>query len=837
MENKINILMVDDQPENLAAVEVALEELGQNLIRANSGDECLRWLLDNDAAVILLDVHMPDLDGFETAKLIRSRPRSKHTPIIFLTAKAKDEIDTFQGYSLGAVDYIFKPFNSEILKSKVSVFADLFRQSQQLKEQSELLAFQSSELIQSNRLKSEFLANMSHEIRTPMSAIIGMSELLLRSPLDKEQSEYASIILESSQALLTIINDILDLSKIEAGKLNLEIVEFELLNLVEGAASLFAKDAQKKGISLMTYVSSDLPRYFYGDTIRLRQILINLLGNALKFTPHGEIEIWVEAISGTKEDDSLRLRFMVKDTGIGIKPDMIGRLFQPFTQVEGGLDRQFGGTGLGLSISKRLVELMGGNIHVESKYGMGSTFSFDLPISVATTKEKELGCFDVEGKGRILVVDDLDSSCRILKSYLTYCDVHCDTANDAKEALKLLKDKASTNERYDLVVIDFVLSDSDGLTLAKRIKDDDVLRDTKLILLTAHDKRGLGELAVQGGFSAYLTKPVKRNNLLECISGVLRGESRIDVNKKFEPEPIEEFDVLPSYKPMAEAMDGESKGLVLVAEDNLVNQKVTVLQLKELGYDAFVVGTGKAAVEEALLGDYIVVLMDCQMPKMDGFEAVSKIRQAEALSGKRIPIIGLTAQAMAGDRERCLEVGMDDYLSKPLTIDKLREKMDFWSVTEADEELETSQNGSGDNSFDGRMTRQEMRFPGDRQDITTPPVGSPITGPDFDAAVLRESLTEADAQDVLCTYIESSEGLVEALRIAVSNREKDRVIKVAHELKGASGSVGAILLQRLCAAIERSAVQDQWAPVYKLFTEVESGFDRTKNAMLQSQTV
>lgn len=837
MENKINILMVDDQPENLAAVEVALEELDQNLIRANSGDECLRWLLDNDAAVILLDVHMPDLDGFETAKLIRSRPRSKHTPIIFLTAKAKDEIDTFQGYSLGAVDYIFKPFNPEILKSKVSVFADLFRQSQQLKEQSELLAFQSSELIQSNRLKSEFLANMSHEIRTPMSAIIGMSELLLRSQLDKEQSEYASIILESSQALLTIINDILDLSKIEAGKLNLEIVEFELLNLVEGAASLFAKDAQKKGISLMTYVSSDLPRYFFGDTLRLRQILINLLGNALKFTPHGEIEIWVEAVSGTKVDDSLRLRFVVKDTGIGIKPDMIGRLFQPFTQVEGGLDRQYGGTGLGLSISKRLVELMGGSIQVESKYGMGSTFSFDLPISVATTKEKELGCFDVEGKGRILVVDDLDSSCRILKSYLTYCDVHCDTANDAKEALKLLKDKAQTEEKYDLVVIDFVLSDSDGLTLAKKIKDDSVLRDTKLILLTAHDKKGLGELAVQGGFSAYLTKPVKRNNLLECISGVLRGESRIDVNRKVEPEPIEEFDVMPSYKPMAEAMDGESKGLVLVAEDNLVNQKVTVLQLKELGYDAFVVGTGKAAVEEALLGNYIVVLMDCQMPKMDGFEAVSKIRQAEALSGKRIPIIGLTAQAMAGDRERCLEVGMDDYLSKPLTIDKLREKMDFWSVTESEEELEISQNGSDNHSGDGLMTRQEMRFPGDRQDITTPPVGSPITGPDFDASILRESLTEADAQDVLSTYIESSEGLVEALRIAVSNREKDRVIKVAHELKGASGSVGAILLQRLCAAIERSAVQDQWAPVYKLFTEVESGFDRARKAMLQSQRV
>lgn len=831
--------MVDDQPENLAAVEVALEELNQNLIRANSGYEALRWLLDNDAAVILLDVHMPEMDGFETAKLIRSRPRTKHTPIIFLTAKAKEEMDTFQGYSLGAVDYIFKPFEPEILKSKVSVFADLFRQSQQLKEQSELLAFQSSELIQSNRLKSEFLANMSHEIRTPMSAIIGMSELLLRSELDKEQSEYANIILESSQALLTIINDILDLSKIEAGKLNLEIVEFELLNLVEGAAALFAKDAQKKGISLMTYVSSDLPRYFFGDTLRLRQILINLLGNALKFTPHGEIEIWVEALSGTKDDDSLKLRFIVKDTGIGIKPDMIGRLFQPFTQVEGGLDRQFGGTGLGLSISKRLVELMGGSIQVESKYGMGSTFSFDLPISVATTKDKELGCFDVEGRGRILVVDDLDSSCRILKSYLTYCDVQCDTANDAKEALKKLKDNAHGQEKYDLVIIDFVLSDSDGLTLAKRIKDDHALSETKLILLTAHDKKGLGELAVQNGFSAYLTKPVKRNNLLECISGVLRGEVRIDLNKSVEPDLEEEPEVRPSYKPMADTMDGESKGLVLVAEDNLVNQKVTVLQLKELGFDAFVVGTGKAAVEEALLGSYIVVLMDCQMPKMDGFEAVSKIRQAEALSGKRIPIIGLTAQAMAGDRERCLEVGMDDYLSKPLTIDKLREKMDFWSMTETEEDF-AHNNDSGLNNSKGeqpRMSRQEMRFPGDRQDITAPPAGSPITGADFDPAVLRESLTEADAQDVLSTYVESSEGLVEALRIAVSNRDKDRVIKVAHELKGASGSVGAILLQRLCAAMEKGAIQDQWASVYKLFTEVETGFDRAKKAMNHSQTV
>ena len=840
MEDKINILMVDDQPENLAAVEVALEELDQTLIRAHSGDECLRWLLDNDAAVILLDVQMPELDGFETAKLIRARPRSKHTPIIFLTAKAQEEKDTLQGYTMGAVDYIFKPFEPQILRSKVSVFVDLFRQSKQLKEQSELLAFQSSELIQSNRLKSEFLANMSHEIRTPMSAIIGMAELLLRSELDKEQSEYASIILESSQALLTIINDILDLSKIEAGKLNLEIVEFELLNLVEGAASLFAKDAQQKGISLMTYVSSDLPRYLFGDSLRLRQILINLLGNALKFTPHGEIEVSVEAISGSKDDDAMKLRFTVTDTGIGIKPDMITRLFQPFTQVEGGLDRQFGGTGLGLSISKRLVELMSGSIQVESKYGMGSKFTFDLPLSISATKDKDHKCFDVEGSPRVLVIDDLESSCRIIKSYLAYCGWKCDTASDAKDALKLMREKAESQEHYDLAIIDFVMSDSDGLTLAKRIKEERILRDTKLVLLTAHDKKGLGELAVQRGFSAYLTKPVKRNNLLECISGVLHGKPPIEFNtNKVEYDHDDES--LHAVFETSNSESSENKGLVLVAEDNMVNQKVIVLQLKELGYEAVVVGTGKAAVEEALLGNYNVVLMDCQMPKMDGFEAVSKIRHAEALSGKRIPIIGLTAQAMSGDRERCLEVGMDDYLSKPLTIDKLKEKMDFWSITEEEDDDDNGGALGGKDSHFGnsdgngqKISREEMRFPGDKQDITLPPSGGAITGPDFDPAVLRESLTEADARDVIDTFLESSEGLVQALRIAVSNQEKERVIKVAHELKGASGSVGAVLLQRLCAAMEKNAVQEQWTPVYKLFTEVESGFERAKKAMSAS---
>ncbi|MBX9771256.1 MAG: response regulator, partial [Candidatus Obscuribacterales bacterium] len=403
---KANILLVDDQPENLLALEVILADLEQNIIKANSGKEALKCLLENDFAVILLDVQMAGMDGFEAAKLIRQRRQCHYTPIIFLSAHFTEDVHASQAYALGAVDYIIKPFVPEILRSKVSVFVDLYRKGEELKQQANrlrevelrenaatievhkrelqhkelerlLLEQRSQELEQSNNLKSQFLANMSHEIRTPMNGIISMAELLLSSSLDSEQREFASIIRDSSHTLLTIINDILDISKIEAGKLILENSNFDLVALVEGTSDILADEAQSKGLKFVTFIDPEVPRYLIGDAIRLRQILLNLMSNAIKFTEKGRVSVRVTALD---ENHPVNILFAVEDTGIGIPDNAQESLFHPFTQVDGSLTRKYGGTGLGLSICKRLTDMMSGELSVVSTPDHGSTFSFRVPL-------------------------------------------------------------------------------------------------------------------------------------------------------------------------------------------------------------------------------------------------------------------------------------------------------------------------------------------------------------------------------------------------------------------------------------------------------------------------
>ncbi len=713
---RAKILIVDDQPENLVALDALLSGLGQEILQANNGREALKLLLNEEVALILLDIQMKDMDGFETANLIRQREVSKHTPIIFLTAMYTEDVYESEAYSLGAVDFITKPFAAHVLLSKVHFFVDLFKKNQRIQKQAqvirdieerrlievkerleaekqlieaelarkeketELLEERSNQLQKADRLKDEFLANMSHEIRTPMNAVIGFSELLLGTQLDTEQSEFAERIKESAQGLLILINDILDLSKIAAGKLDLEPVNFELAPLIEGTAAILSESARDKKLSLMTYIDPELPRSVVGDPGRLRQVLLNLTGNAIKFTEQGEVVVRATIVPKTVEGhatadggsqnspDEIRVAFTITDTGIGLSESEIARLFRPFTQADGSTTRRFGGTGLGLSISKRLAELMGGEIGVTSSPGQGATFWFTITLTRSDETRQRLHDVPESAQDtKILVIDRQASARKILEAYISSWRVKCESADNLNDAFEVLRSAARDSKPFSLVLTELNLQDGDGFELLQAIRQEPDLAGTKVILCTHEDRQGLGESALSKGFSAYLTKPIEQSSLFDCIAKVLWSEH-------FGHEPVSEVRTT-SGTYIKFAPEGTT---VLLAEDNPVNQMVTQLQLKKLGYDCSVVSTGREAVQALEQKSYALVLMDCQMPDMDGLEASKAIRKAEAHTGRHIPIIGLTAHAMGGDREKCIASGMDDYLSKPASIDQLSTCLKKW---------------------------------------------------------------------------------------------------------------------------------------------------------------
>jgi two-component system, sensor histidine kinase and response regulator len=704
MEKTIKLLLIEDNPLDAKLFQRLLDRSSRTSYKlefAGTLSDAFEFLESNgDIDAIVIDLNLPDSQGLDTFRAVRLK--HPNLPLIVLTADDDDRL-ALKAVQAGAQDYIVKGDLSPMFLGRAIRYAierqssesrihqlnhdlekrvlDLAAANKNLDRLSHGLSLARDEAVQAAAYKSEFVAKMSHEIRTPIAAVLGTIDLLKTTELNDEQKDLVEIIHASAESLLNSVSDVLDYSKLESGQVELEVKDFSPVRLLEGTADLVAQSTSKKGLSIMSFVDPYIPEMLQGDPVRIRQILLNLLGNAIKYTKRGEV--CVQATKESYDDLSMLVRFSVIDTGPGLSENDIANLFQPFSEANAQTNESGDGAGLGLTISKRLVELMGGQMGVESDEGRGSTFWFSIRLRRSTNK-KFLEALPLPSMAseliglRVLVADDTKSTRQIIQSYLKAARFHTSAAANSEEALEMLRHARQKDTPYDVAIIGLAKKDG-SVKLAKEIQDDPTISRTRLVYLTQQNQNVEQDDLWKTGFSSCLTKPVRQAALIASIFDVMYGMLDIEIDtREDEEEATETKEVEAPDVPAKVRRDQAKKMKVLVAEDNKFLLQVMKRTLKHLGYAVDLAANGSEAVKKHASGEYGLILMDCQMPIMNGYEATSAIRKAE--DGKsRTPIVAMTASIQKSVREKCFECGMDDFLSKPVTIEQLQKVLSVLS--------------------------------------------------------------------------------------------------------------------------------------------------------------